>query len=141
MNGLAAWDDEELQRHVGYKTKISHLLKYIETVNSRVSDYEIADRLSYGYASILSNIQEKDTLSMIKKDKALADLYKSGQVSLFKLWKDKNKTFIKQDSTSLLKLIDEAYAKSIKPKTRAEIASLHDYIVKNDIQSGFDESL
>jgi hypothetical protein len=132
MTGLSAWDDEILDTHLGGKSKIQPIFDYIQMKLGQLSPYLIADRLSLPTVLAgLSNSELNKVSSLLKVPPHLMS-----EKELKKI-RDKYRSAVPEDSTSVLKLIDKAYAKSMKDQADAK-ATLHAYILSRDIQSGFD---
>jgi hypothetical protein len=98
----------------------------------QLAPYEIADRLSL--PTVLQGVSHIEAGKISRFFKiSLSDL----SPEELKKYRDKYRAHVPDDSTSLLKLIDAAYAKSLKIKAD-EKATLDKYLRMRDIQSGFD---
>lgn len=104
----------------------------------QLAPYEIGDRLSYNFVKGgISKIEENNICKEFGISPAGSD-YHHQLDKYIDLYRNKYRDYVPEDSTSLLKLIDAAYAKSMKQEKEAERATLDKYIKLRDIQSGFD---
>jgi hypothetical protein len=102
-----------------------------------VASHEIADRLSIPFS--FEGYSDSEANKIARSFGMSAEELRShvSEVDFIKAYRDKLSSEPVVDSTSVLKLIDSAYAKSTKSPTVVEGASLHSFVKAHDVQSGF----
>jgi hypothetical protein len=102
-----------------------------------VASHEIGDRLSIPFS--FEGYSDSEANKIARSFGMSAEELRShvSEVDFIKAYRDKLSSEPVVDSTSVLKLIDSAYAKSTKSPTVVEGASLHAFVKAHDVQSGF----